>query len=229
MSALKRFADGFKMERAPVPVHAVEAPPYEEHFKDSEYDKAIDPEKGTVGGVIPTTADGTRITSDESGLKRNLSQRHMQMIAFGGSIGTGLFIGSGGVLATGGPGFLLLDYALIGLLLFCVVMCLGELASTFPVSGSFAAYSTRFIAPSWGFAMGWNYWMQWFIVLPLELVAASIVINYWDPNNMITPGVWIIVFLVLIAIINLFGVRGYGEFEFGASMIKIITVIGFIM
>jgi amino acid permease len=87
---MRRFVDSFKLEPSPVPVTAVSAPPSEEHIKGSEYEKAIDPEKGTVGGVIPTTADGVRLTSDESGLKRNLTQRHMQMIAFGGSIGTGL-------------------------------------------------------------------------------------------------------------------------------------------
>ena len=89
-------------------------------------------------------------------LKRRLTGRHMQMIAFGGSIGTGLFIGSGGTLANGGPGFLLIDFILIGLMLFCVVMALGELATVLPVSGSFASYSTRFLDPAWGFAMGYN-------------------------------------------------------------------------
>ncbi|KDN40886.1 putative amino acid permease [Tilletiaria anomala UBC 951] len=168
-------------------------------------------------------------TTDESGLKRNLTQRHMQMIAFGGAIGTGLFVGSGGVYTTGGPGFLVLDYILVGIMLFCVVMSLGELASVLPVSGSFATYSTRFLSPSWGFAMGWNYWMQWYITLPLELVAASIVIRFWDPEQKITPGVWIIIFMIAIVIINLFGVRGYGEFEFGAALIKIMAVIGFII
>lgn len=90
------------------------------------------------------------------GLQRKLSQFHIQMIAFGGSIGTGLYVGSGSVYAQGGPGFLILDYCLIGSMLYCVVMCLGELAVVFPVSGSFSTYSTRFISPAWGFAMGWN-------------------------------------------------------------------------
>lgn len=76
------------------------------------------------------------------------------------SIGTGLFIGSGGVYATGGPGFLILDYLLIGTMLLCVVMDLGEMGSLFPISGSFATYSTRFVSPAWGLAMGWNYWLQ---------------------------------------------------------------------
>lgn len=145
------------------------------------------------------------------------------------SIGTGLFIGSGGVYATGGPGFLMLDYLLIATMLLCVVLDLGEMGTLFPVSGSFAAYSTRFISPAWGFAMGWNYWMQWFVVLPLELTAASIVIKFWDPEEHITPGVWLIIFIAVITIINFFGVRGYGEFESFASIIKILAVLGFII
>lgn len=165
----------------------------------------------------------------DTALKRHLRSRHMQMIAFGGSIGTGLFIGSGGVLASGGPGFLIIDFLLIGLMLYCVVMSLGEMASTLPVSGSFASYSTRFIDPAWGFAMGYNYWMQWFVVLPLELVAAAIVLDYWPDSSKVTKGVYILIFLAVITFINLFGVRGYGEFEFAASMIKILAVIGFII
>ncbi len=241
--AFRRFVDSFKLEPAPVPVVAMasndaSAVAFGDDKKSIGHSSTegvaalshdaqavrIDLEKE---GVLATTADGTRIASDESGLKRNLTSRHMQMISLGGSIGTGLFIGSGGVLATSGPGYLLVGYGLVGTMLACVVMSLGELATIFPVSGSFASYATRFIAPSWGFAMGWNYWMQWWIALPLELVAATIVIDYWDVNGSITPGVWIIVFLVAISIINMFGVRGYGEIEFGAALVKIFAIVIF--
>lgn len=92
----------------------------------------------------------------ESPLSRRLKGRHLQMIAIGGSIGTGLFVGSGGALQTGGPAALLIAFSLIGAMLYCVVHALGELAVVFPVAGSFAAYSTRFLDPAWGFAMGWK-------------------------------------------------------------------------
>lgn len=92
----------------------------------------------------------------ESPLARKLKGRHLQMIAIGGSIGTGLFVGSGSALATGGPASLLIAFGLIGAMLFCVVHALGEMAVLFPVAGSFAAYSTRFLDPAWGFAMGWK-------------------------------------------------------------------------
>jgi amino acid permease len=82
------------------------------------------------------------------------------MIAIGGSIGSGLFIGSGGALATGGPGWLLAGFMMIGFLMYWTTQALAEMAVMFPVKGAFSAYSTRFISPAWGFAMGWNYAMQ---------------------------------------------------------------------
>jgi amino acid transporter len=103
------------------------------------------------------------------------------------------------------------------------------MATTLPVAGSFSAYCSRFIDPAWGFAMGWNYWFGWYVTLPLELVAASIVIDYWDPNAIVPRGVCIFIFILAISVINLFGVRGYGEFESVASMVKIVAVLGFII
>ena len=147
------------------------------------------------------------------------------MIAMGGSIGTGLFVASGKALAVGGPASLLIAFSLIGLMLFCTVQALGELAVVFPVAGSFSVYSTRFLDPSWGFAMGWNYAMQWLVVLPLEIVAASITIGYWDEK--LTRAMFVTIFLAAIIGINLFGVRGYGEAEFIFAVIKIVAVIGF--
>ncbi|KAJ6184306.1 general amino acid permease Gap1-Penicillium chrysogenum [Penicillium mononematosum] len=162
-----------------------------------------------------------------SPLQRRLKGRHLQMIAIGGSIGTGLFVGSGSVLATGGPASVLIAYILIGCMLYCTVHALGEMAVLFPVAGSFAHYSTRFVDPAWGFAMGWNYALQWLIVLPLEIVAASITVDYWNPG--VSNAAWVTIFWVMIVSINLFGVRGYGEAEFVFSLIKVIAVIGFII
>lgn len=89
-------------------------------------------------------------------LAKELKGRHLQMIAIGGSIGTGLFISSGSALNTGGPASVLLAYLTIGAMLYCVMQALGELAVVFPIAGSFSAYSTRFLDPAWGFAMGWK-------------------------------------------------------------------------
>ncbi|RAH68970.1 amino acid permease GAP1 [Aspergillus aculeatinus CBS 121060] len=179
-------------------------------------------------------ADGSTFDIEEaarktaqSPLQRKLKGRHLQMIAIGGSIGTGLFVGSGSVLAAGGPASVLIAYALIGCMLYCTVHALGEMAVLFPVAGSFSHYSTRFIDPAWGFAMGWNYALQWLVVLPTEIVAASMTVNYW--NSSISSAAWVAIFWVLIVAINLFGVKGYGEAEFVFSIVKVLAVIGFII
>ncbi|CAK9437806.1 uncharacterized protein LODBEIA_P21840 [Lodderomyces beijingensis] len=172
-------------------------------------------------------AEKIAILTANSPLSKSLKQRHLTMIAIGGSIGTGLFVGSGGSLHTGGPAGLLIAYILIGTMIYCTVHSLGELAVTFPVSGAFVTYNTRFIDPSWGFAMAWNYAMQWLVVLPLELVAAAMTIKYWDTTT--NSAAFVIIFYVLIIVINMFGVRGYGESEFIFSIIKVTAVLGFMI
>ncbi|CAF3212836.1 unnamed protein product [Rotaria sp. Silwood2] len=167
------------------------------------------------------------VEKEGNGLHRKLSNRHLQMIAIGGTIGTGLFVGSGSALASGGPAALTLDFLIIGFVLFNVCMALGELAVIFPVSGSFAIYSSRFLDPAWGFAMGWNYALSCLVTIPLEITAAGLIINYWTTS--INIGVWITIFLVTLFIINLFGIRGYGEVEFYLSIIKVIAILGFIV
>lgn len=113
--------------------------------------------KGLVGGdgkVFDVEAAAQATAS--SPLARHLKGRHLQMIAIGGSIGTGLFVGSGAALHQGGPASLVISFVLTGAMLYCTVHALGEMAVLFPVAGSFSAYSTRFLDPAWGFAMGWK-------------------------------------------------------------------------
>ncbi|KID90051.1 Amino acid/polyamine transporter I [Metarhizium guizhouense ARSEF 977] len=167
------------------------------------------------------------LESANTGLARKLKGRHLQMIAIGGSIGTGLFVASGGALHSGGPASLLIAFSIVGIMLYCTCQALGELAVLFPIAGSFSSWATRFLDPSWGFAMGWNYAVQWLTVLPLEIIAASLTINYWGET--LPKAVFVSIFLVIILIINLFGVKGYGEAEFTFSIIKVIAVIGFIL
>ena len=160
-------------------------------------------------------------------LARSLKLRHLQMIAIGGSIGTGLFIGSGYALSQGGPASVLIGYTLVGFSMFCVVMALGELLVQFPVLGLFNAFFLRFLEPTWGWLLGLLYAMSWLISLPSELVACLMTIQYWHPD--VNPAVWVAVFYVVIFLINLFGVKGYGEVEFVLSIIKVLAVIGFII
>ncbi|CAK7223390.1 histidine permease [Sporothrix eucalyptigena] len=170
---------------------------------------------------------GANLATAHSGLSRELKGRHLQMIAIGGSIGTGLFVASGKALSQGGPASVLLAYGFIGLMLYCTVHALGELAVVFPVAGSFSAFSTRFLDPSWGFAMGWNYALQWLVVLPLEIIAASMTVTYWSPH--LNKAIFVTIFLLIIISINLFGVKGYGEAEFVFAIIKVTAIVGFIL
>ena len=192
---------------------------FKESFKPADY--------SSYEGQNLTDLEKAALATANSPLSRSLKGRHLQMIAIGGSIGTGLFVGSGKALSTGGPAALLIAFSLIGMMLYCTVQALGELTVRFPVSGAFSTFSTRFVDPAWGFAMGWNYAIMWLVVFPLELVAASLTVQYW--NKDINPAAWVAIFYVVIVAINLFGVKGYGEAEFIFSLIKVIAVIGFII
>ncbi|KPM41203.1 Amino-acid permease inda1 [Neonectria ditissima] len=160
-------------------------------------------------------------------LDRKMKPRHLHMIAIGGSIGAGFFVGSGGALSKGGPGSVFVDFLIIGVMMFNVVFALGELAVMFPVSGGFYTYSARFIDPAWGFAMGWNYVFQWAAVLPLELTVCAITIEYWTTS--VSPAVWITIFLLAIILINVFGALGYAEEEFCSSCIKLGATVAFMI
>lgn len=181
---------------------------------------------GTSGSKSSELQDD-EVEQKGTGLHRSLKNRHLQMIAIGGSIGNGLFVVSGSALANGGPAALIFNFLITGFMLFNVAMTLGELSVAFPVSGSFASHGSRFLDPAWGFAMGWNYAMNWLIALPIELTSAGLIINYWTDS--INIAVWITILLVALFVINLFGVRGYAEIEFFISIIKVIAVIGFII
>ncbi|EEB09433.1 general amino acid permease GAP1 [Schizosaccharomyces japonicus yFS275] len=166
------------------------------------------------------------VNGERPELKRKLKDRHMQMIAIGGAIGTGFFVGSGKSLRNGGPASLLIDYSIIGVMMFCTVYALGELAVAYPVRGSFYTYATRFIDPAWGFALGWNYFMNYFVTLPLELTTCSMTIRFWTDIN---SSAWIAIFLFIVIVINVFGVRGYGEVEFVLSTVKVFATLAFII
>merc|ERR1712098_150938 len=162
-------------------------------------------------------------------LDRSMKHRHLQMIAIGGSIGAGFFVGSGNAFKNGGPGFVLIDFMIIGVMMFNVVYALGELAVMYPVTGGFYTYSTRFIDPSWGFAMGWNYVFQWAIVLPLVLTVCGLTLQYWPGARDVSIAVWISVFWVAIILINIFGTLGYAEEEFWSSCLKLVTIVVFMI
>ncbi|KAJ6107672.1 Arginine permease CAN1 [Penicillium sp. IBT 18751x] len=160
-------------------------------------------------------------------LKRRLKSRHLQMIAIGGTIGTGLFIGSGAAIAMAGPVGALIAFIFVGSIVYSVMIALGEIATYIPIPGAFTSYAARLIDPSLGFSMGWIYWFSWASTFALELTATGMIIQFWDSS--ISIAIFIAVFWVVIIAFNMVPVSFYGEMEFWLSSVKIITVVGFMI
>ncbi|MFF7865942.1 amino acid permease [Streptomyces qaidamensis] len=162
----------------------------------------------------------------EEGYERGLGSRQVQMIAIGGAIGVGLFMGAGANIAKAGPSIILM-YALAGVVIFFIMRALGELLLYRPVSGSFAEYAREFLGPFFGFVTGWTYWLMWVVTGMAELTAAAIYIHFWFPE--IPQWVSALVFLVVLFGVNLISVKIFGEVEFWFSMIKVTAIIGMIV
>ncbi|WP_332647634.1 amino acid permease [Lysinibacillus sp. 54212] len=163
----------------------------------------------------------------KSELKRGLKSRHITMISLGGTIGTGLFLASGASIAQAGPGGALLAYALIGIMVYFLMTSLGEMAAFMPTSGSFSTYATRFVDPALGFALGWNYWYNWAITIAAEIAAVSLIMKYWFPDS--SSALWTVMFIAVVLTFNMLSVKAYGESEYWFAMIKVATVIIFII
>ncbi|RKG30573.1 amino acid permease [Acinetobacter tianfuensis] len=166
-------------------------------------------------------------TQQPAELQRKLGARHLNMIAIGGSIGTGLFLASGATIANAGPGGALLAYALIGVMIYFLMTSLGELATHNPTSGAFFTYGTKYVEKGFGFALGWNYWYNWAITVAFELVAVQFIMKFWFPD---IPGFyWSAIFLAVVFGINALTVKGFGESEFFFSLVKVVAIIAFII
>lgn len=171
------------------------------------------------------SADTTDI-ENQNKLHRGLKNRHIQMIALGGAIGTGLFYGSGTSIKLVGPG-ISLSYLIGGIAVFFIMRSLGEMAVDEPVSGSFSHYAYRYWGDFAGFFSGWNYWFCYVIVNMAELSVVGVYINYWFPSIPI----WVssLAFLILITLVNLINVKAFGEFEFWFSLIKVVAIVAMIL
>lgn len=162
------------------------------------------------------------------GTQRGLKSRHAQMIALGGTIGTGLFVGSGQTLARGGPAFILGSYLLVSFMVFCVITAVTEIAAYLPTPGSsMNLFGYRYVSRSLGFALGWLYFYSLGILVPYEITAAGLVISYW--NSPINIAVWISIMILVIVGLNALPVRFYGETEFWFASTKVIMMIGLLM
>lgn len=164
--------------------------------------------------------------AEQEQLKRGLTNRHIQLIALGGAIGTGLFLGSAGVMKSAGPS-MLLGYAIGGFIAFLIMRQLGEMIVEEPVAGSFSHFAHAYWGPFAGFLSGWNYWVLYVLVGMAELTAVGKYVQYWYPE--IPTWATALAFFVLINLINLANVKAFGEAEFWFAIIKVGAIIGMIV
>lgn len=169
----------------------------------------------------------TRIPSPvhDGEFRRALKDRHVQLIALGGIIGSGYFLGTGAVVNQVGPS-VFLAYILGGFIIYLTMLCMGELAVAIPISGSFINYTADFISPSFACGVGWSYWISWVAYIPAECVAGGIIMQHFTGVN---GYVWAVCFGLLITYINISKVGTFGEIEFWLALIKIVALFGFVI
>lgn len=162
--------------------------------------------------------------------KRGLTPRHVQLMAIGGSIGTGLFVGIGGPLSKAGPLSVFLGYLAWGLLfIWPCCLCVGEMMAYLPVSGSIFELASRYVDPALGFGLGWTYFFAGAMLVCVEYSAVATVMQYWIPASQVNPAVWIATALVVCYILNVAAVKYYGESEFIMAITKVLLIIGLIL
>ncbi|MCJ1888322.1 amino acid permease [Pseudomonas sp. LA21] len=168
----------------------------------------------------------TRETQHAGQLQRGLKNRHIQLIALGGAIGTGLFLGSAGVLKSAGPS-MILGYAIAGFIAFLIMRQLGEMIVEEPVAGSFSHFAHKYWGGFAGFLSGWNCWVLYILVGMSELTAVGKYIHYWWPD--VPTWATAALFFVVVNAINLFNVKAFGEAEFWFAIIKVAAIVGMIV
>ncbi|PMB69323.1 Dicarboxylic amino acid permease [Beauveria bassiana] len=167
--------------------------------------------------------DADLVTATERrDLQRGLRERHLSMLGIAGAIGTGLFLGLGGAVQTGGPLGALLGYATVGLVVCAVQFALGEVCALLPVTGSFVRHAEFLVDPAWGFAVGWNLVYGNLLSIPSEITAICVLFEFWTDVN---PSVWIVTFIILTVAVGMCLVRVFGEVEFFFALLKILLVV----
>jgi len=178
------------------------------------------------GAVADGGTSGTGPVPPEEGYRRGLGHRQIQMIAIGGAIGTGLFLGAGKAITKAGPS-LILAYALAGAVIYVIMRALGELLLYRPVSGSFSEYAREFLGPYFGFVTGWTYWLFWVVTGITEVTAGATYVQFWWPG--VPRWASAFVFTLLLYGANLISVKLFGELEFWFSAVKVTAIIGMIL
>ncbi|CCF58042.1 hypothetical protein KAFR_0D03940 [Kazachstania africana CBS 2517] len=171
--------------------------------------------------------DAEEADYEDKQVKRELKQRHIGMIALGGTIGTGLFVGIATPLADAGPVGALIAYIFMGSIVYFVTQALGEMATFIPVTSSITVFSQRFLSPAFGVANGYMYWFNWAITFAVEISVVGQVIQYW--TDAVPLAAWIAIFWVLVTLMNFFPVKVYGEVEFWVAFMKVIAIVGYLL
>ncbi|KAL7933030.1 amino acid permease [Trichoderma chlorosporum] len=179
---------------------------------------------------VQNTHDGVSEVGPDTdgGLQNNLESRHITMIALGGALGTGILIGTGSALVQAGPAGVLIDYSIVGCVVFLVMAALGEMISYMPLPHGFGGFATCFVYPALGFATGYAYFLKYLLATPNRLSAFALIFQFWVGDR-VSPAVFIAIGLVLILVINSVNVRVFGEFEFWLSSLKFIILCGLII
>lgn len=171
--------------------------------------------------------DSSKNNNNNNQLAHPIQTRHLVMLSLGGAIGTGLFLGSGEVIHQSGALGAILAYIFGGSVTYLVMMCLGELSAYMPVTNAFSTYATKFIGPATGYVIAWTYWLAWSLTLGIDFTAAAILMHEWFPNFPIW--MWVLIFTALIFIVNIYSTKLFAESEFYLSLVKVTTVIIFIL
>ncbi|KAJ6438132.1 proline-specific permease [Purpureocillium lavendulum] len=203
-----------------------------ESQQQQQEDDAIKPEASHAdgGGGASVAMDEKLAHAEQRNLgtlERRLKSRHVQFLALSGAIGTGLFVGSGQVLSLAGPLSAFICYAATGFNLYCVIVSLGEMAAWLPIPGAVPVFAARYVDPALGFTLGWNYWYQFAIGVPIEVTVCAVVVDYWD--NSLPKAALITLFFFTMVLVNCLPVRIYGEAEFVFGAIKLTTIVGLII
>src|SRR6266849_4474564 len=186
----------------------------------------VTPESPPIAATPPSGSAQAAVLDREAGLRRNLTPRQLSMIALGGAIGTGLFLGSAISVRLAGPG-VILSYAAGALIALALMWALAEMAVAHPVAGSFGVYAEMYLHPWAGFVMRYSYWLAQVVAIGSEVVAAAIYCRYWFPG--VPAWVWIAAFSAALVYVNARSVASFGWFEYWFALIKVVTIVLFLI
>ncbi|WP_044618726.1 amino acid permease [Gynuella sunshinyii] len=162
-----------------------------------------------------------------SSFKRTMHSRHLVMLSLGGVIGNGLFLSSGDTIQQAGPVGAIIAYLIVAFGVYMIMMCLGELAVHMPESGAFSRYATEYINPATGYVVGWLYWLTWAVALASEFTGIGLLMGKWFPA--VPVWYWCVASIVLVFVLNMFAVRIFAEAEFWLSLVKVLTIVVFLV